>query len=189
MLLSLWVYAGSSQLIAIGLIENQTPALSIILTTFIVNLRHLLMSASISPYLRGWRKLEIAAFAHQLTDETFVLHSTQFASVSRHKSEVFGLNVTTQAGWLLGSWLGITFGQYVSEVETLALDYALPAMFLALLVMQITKRSHLYVALLAGSLSVAFLMGGISQWNVILATIMGATLGVIGEQWTNKPSS
>jgi 4-azaleucine resistance transporter AzlC len=188
MLLSLLVYAGSSQLIAIGLIESQAPAVTIILTTFIVNLRHLLMSASISQHLKGWKKLEAAAFAFQLTDETFALHSSQFASGFRQKVEVFGINVTTQAGWLLGTWLGITLGQFVHDVESLALDFALPAMFLALLVLQVKERKHIFVALTSGVLSVVLLRGGWSNWNVILATFLGATLGAGVEQWTRKQS-
>jgi 4-azaleucine resistance transporter AzlC len=189
MLLSLLVYAGSSQLIVIGLIESQAPALSIILTTFIVNLRHLLMSASISPHLKGWRTPEVAAFAFQLTDETFVLHSARFASGARRKAELFGINVTTQAGWLLGTWLGITLGEFIHDVEPLALDYALPAMFLALLVLQVQEHRHVFVALTSGVLSVVFLMAGWGKWNVILATFLGATLGVGVEQWTKKQSS
>jgi 4-azaleucine resistance transporter AzlC len=186
--LSLFVYAGSSQLIAIGLIESQATTLSIILTTFIVNLRHLLMSASVSPYLKGWRMPEVAAFAFQLTDETFAVHSTRFTSSSWRKAEVFGINVTAQAGWLLGTWLGITVGQFVHDVEPLALDYALPAMFLALLVMQVKERRHIMVALVSGLLSVIFLLGGWGKWNVLLAAFLGATFGVGIEQWTKRQS-
>jgi len=189
MFMSLIVYAGSSQLIAVGLFEAHAPGIAIILTTFVVNLRHLLMSAAISPHLREWRKSQIAGFAFQLTDETFALHSAKFEAGPRSKAEVFGVNITAQAGWLLGTWLGIIAGQFVGDVKTLALDYALPAMFLALLVLQIKDRSHGFIALLTGILSVIFLMGGVEQWHVILATLSGATLGVMVEQWTKKASS
>jgi predicted branched-subunit amino acid permease len=77
----------------------------------------------------------------------------------------------------------------VGDVETLALDYALPAMFLALLVIQIESYWHTLIAILTGFLSVMFLLGGVGQWNVILATLLGATVGVILEGWTDKTSS
>jgi 4-azaleucine resistance transporter AzlC len=189
MLLSLLVYAGSSQLIAVGLFESHTLAAAIILTTFVVNLRHLLMSAAISPYFRDWRKAEIAAFAYQLTDETFAIHSLRLAAESRPKSEVFGINMTTQVGWLFGTWLGITAGQFVGDVEALALDYTLPAMFVALLVIQIKERAHVFIAMLSGILSVTLLMKGVGQWNIILATLSGATIGVMVEQWIKTRSS
>jgi 4-azaleucine resistance transporter AzlC len=189
MFLSLIVYAGSSQLIAVGLFEVQAPAIAIILTTFVVNLRHMLMSAAISTYLGKWKKSEIAAFAFQLTDETFAVLSVKFKAGLRPKSEVFGLNVTTQLGWLLGTWIGLSAGQLVGDAEALALDYALPAMFLALLVLQIENLLHIGIAILAGFLSVVFLTGGVGQWNVILAALSGATVGVIIEQWMKKQSS
>jgi 4-azaleucine resistance transporter AzlC len=189
MFLSLIVYAGSSQLIAVGLFEAQAPAAAIITTTFIVNLRHLLMSAAISPYLKGWNKLEIAGFAFQLTDETFAVHSTEFRAGTRLKSEIFALNITTQTGWLLGSWLGITVGQFVGDVDILALDYALPAMFMALLVLQIKVKGEIVIAILSGILSVSFVLTGVGQWHVILATLLGATTGVMVERWTKQASS
>jgi 4-azaleucine resistance transporter AzlC len=186
LLMSLVVYAGSAQLIAVGLIAAGTPPLSIILTTFVVNLRHLLMSAAVSPYLKRWRKLELAAFAYELTDETFGVHSVRFAATGPHLSEAFGTNMTSQASWVLGTWLGIMVGQLIDDARPFALDYALPAMFIALLVLQIKDRIQVGVALLTGSLAAGLLLAGVSQWNVILATLVGATLGVGLEKWTKK---
>jgi 4-azaleucine resistance transporter AzlC len=188
LLMSLVVYAGSAQLIAVGLIAAGTPPLSIVLTTFVVNLRHLLMSAAVSPYLRRWRKLELAAFAYELTDETFGVHSVRFASAGPHQSEAFGTNMTSQVAWILGTWLGIVVGQLIGDARLFALDYALPAMFIALLVLQIKDRVQVGVAVLTGSLAVGLSLAGVDQWNVILATLVGATLGVGLEKWTKRSS-
>ena len=189
LLMSLIVFAGSSQLIAVGLFEAAVPGLSVISTTFVVNLRHLLMSAAVAPYLERWRKVELAAFAHELTDETFAVHSARFASFGPNKAEVFTTNVIAQAAWILGTGLGIVVGGLITDPRRLALDYALPAMFIALLVMQIKDRVQIGVAVLTGLLATGLLLAGVSQWNVILATIIGATIGVGVEQWTKKPSS
>lgn len=186
--MSIIVFAGSSQLIAVGLLSMGTSPISLILTTFIVNLRHLLMSASLSPFLRNWKKIELAGFAFELTDETFALHSMRFNSGQAGKTETFLINLMAQFSWVFGSWLGITAGQMVDDVRLFALDYALPAMFIALLVMQIKDRAKLLVAIMGGVLSVALLIMGINQWNVILATILAATLGVFGKQWIKRPS-
>ena len=186
LLMSLLVYAGSSQLIAVGLFEAGTPGLSIILTTFVVNLRHLLMSAALSPFLRRWRKPELAAFAYELTDETFAMHSARFASAGPNKAEAFGTNLTTQAAWLLGSALGSAVGQLIGDSEAFALDYVLPAMFIALLIMQIKDRTQIVVAGVTGMIAVGLLLAGVSQWNVILATLLGATIGVVIETWTKR---
>jgi 4-azaleucine resistance transporter AzlC len=183
LLLSILVYAGSSQLIALSLFETNTPGFSIILTTFIVNLRHLLMSAAIAPYLTGWRRRELAAFAFHLTDETFALFSLRFPDEVPRKAEIFGTNITAQLSWVLGTWLGITLGQMISDIQTLGLDYALPAMFIALLVMQVQKRAQVGSALLAGGLSVGLMLLGMGRWNLILAAFLGATIGALVETW------
>ena len=158
LLMSLLVYAGSSQLIAVGLFASKVPALSVILTTFVVNLRHVLLSAALSPFLKRWRKREIAAFAYELTDETFAIHAVRFASGTPGKAEVLATNMTAQVAWIFGTWLGIMVGQSITDVKPLALDYVLPAMFVALLVLQIKDRVQVGVALATGALSVLSLI-------------------------------
>ena len=185
-LMSVIVYAGSAQLIAVSLIASGIAPVSIILTTFIVNLRHMLMSAALSPHLQRWRKPELAGFAYELTDESFALHTTRLSDVSIPKAETFAVNVTAQVSWVLGTGLGIVGGKMITEIEPLALDYALPAMFIALLVMQIRNNVQLSVAIFAGLASVGLYLLGLNQWYVIVATILGATMGVIIERWMKK---
>ena len=141
-LMSILVYAGSSQLIAVSLFGAHVPVLSIIMTTFVVNLRHLIMTSALTPYLKHWRKYELAAFAYEVTDETFAVHSTQFPEGVPGKAEVFAINVTAQTAWITGTILGIVLGRLVTDVKPFALDYALPAMFVALLVLQIKQWRH-----------------------------------------------
>jgi len=186
--MSLLVYAGSAQLIAVGLFGAGAPSLTIVITTFIVNLRHLLLSAAISPKLKGWRRGEIAAFAYELTDETFAVHAADPAP-QLDKGVAFGLNLTAQIVWVLGTWLGIAAGQVIQDVRPLALDYALPAMFIALLLMQIKDRIQVGVAVLTGLLSVVLLLAGLDQWSVIAATVIGATVGLGVETWIKRRSS
>ena len=180
--MSVLVYAGSAQLVGAGLFAAAAPALSIIATTFVVNLRHMLFSAALSPYLKGWRKFELAIFAYELTDETFAVHSVSFPEGVPSKAEVIAVNVTAQLSWLCGSWLGAVVGGLIKDVRPLALDYTLPAMFIALLVMQIKVRAEIIVAVLTGGLAVVLTLMGLDRWSVILATLVGATLGVLFEQ-------
>ena len=186
--MSIFVYAGSSQLIAVGLFATMAAPLSIILTTFVVNLRHLLMSSALARYLHRWRKAQLAIFAYELTDETFALHTVGFQNGEPDFTETLAVNLTAQLSWVLGSWLGLVAGELITDVKPFALDYALPAMFIALLMMQIKNRTQLLVALASGALAAGLLLAGLSQWYVILATLLGASLGVILEHWT-KPSS
>lgn len=184
--MSVFVFAGSSQLIAVGLIAGGAAPLSIVITTFIVNLRHMLMAAAVSPHLKGWRKRELAAFAYELTDETFALHSASFTSQPPVKPAVFAVNLVSQLAWVAGSWLGVSMGQLIKDVRPYGLDYALAAMFIALLVVQLTNRVQVAVALAAGVLSLGLKFAGLDQWHVILATVLAATIGVVVEQCNHQ---
>ena len=188
LLMSLLVYAGSAQFIAVGLLTASVSALSVIMTTFVVNLRHFLMSVALSPYLKQWSRSELAVFAYQLTDETFALHAARFADGPAHKTETLAVNMTAQAAWVLGTAIGIMTGQRVADVSAFGLDYALPAMFVALLVLQINNRIQIGVALLTGALATALAFRDAGQWAVIIATIAGATSGVVLERWIRKRS-
>ena len=77
-LMSLLVFAGSAQFIAVSMLAQTAALTSIVLTTFLVNLRHLLMSSALSVYLRhsSWRFL--CLFSHGITDESFAVNMTQF---------------------------------------------------------------------------------------------------------------
>ena len=184
-LMSLIVFAGSAQFIAVGLLASGASALSVIITTFIVNLRHMLMSAALSPYLKKWTKLELAAFSFQLTDESFAVHSTRFSNGDMRKSETYLINSIAHAAWVGGTVLGIFSSTLITDVKPMGLDYALPAMFIALLIFQIKDKSHVIVGLATGLLSTALVLGGSGQWNVIIATLIGATLGV-AISWTRN---
>lgn len=186
LLMSLVVYAGSSQLIATGLFAAGMPMLSIVFTTFIVNLRHLLMSAALAPSLSRWPQVQRLLFATQLTDETFALHSMQFQKEVPAKGQVFAVNLTSQTAWVLGSLLGYVAGTLFTDVKPFGLDYALPAMFVALLLLQIQHARMVIVALFTGMVSVGLTLLGVSTWAVMIATVIGATFGVVMESWKKR---
>ena len=186
--MSIIVFAGSAQLIAAGLFGAGASPLSLIFTTFVVNLRHLLMSAALAPKLKGWRRWQVALFGYELTDETFALHSLRMAKDTPVKAETYAINATAQLSWVIGSLLGYLVGGQIADVRPIGLDYALPGMFIALLVPQLVKPVYLWMAILAGGISTGLLLCGFSQANVILATILSSTVGLGVEQWIRKRS-
>ena len=180
-LMSIIVFAGSAQLMATAFFAQGLNPISIIITTFIVNLRHMLMSASLSTHMKAWTKAEVAGFCYELTDETFAVHSLRFEKGETEPLADMGINLICQSAWVIGTILGVLAGNLITDVKPFALDYALPAMFIALLILQIKNKKHLWVALAAGLLSLLIWGLGITQWNVIIATLVGATLGAIIE--------
>lgn len=187
--MSIIVFAGSAQLIGAGLFGVGAAPLAIIMTTFVVNLRHLLMAAALAPKLKGWKKRQIALLGYELTDETFALHTMRMKGDMPPLAETFAVNITAQLSWVLGSVLGYVAGGQIADVGPVGLDYALPAMFIALLVPQVVKPVYLMMAVLAGLLSVSLYLLGFQQSYVIAATVIASTVGLGVEQWTSRSSS
>lgn len=186
--MSVFVFAGSSQLIAVGLIGAGAEITAITITVFLVNLRHMLMSAYLAPFLGKLTRLQQALFSYELTDESFAVHSAFFRKQGvPPKIELFTLNMSAHLAWIsgtiLGSWLG---GRLTFDITTYGIDYALPAMFIALLVMQIDNLRRAAIAALAAGLGLIFYLAGMSQLYIILATVIAATVGAFLKQ---KPGS
>ncbi len=180
-LMSVMVFAGSSQFIGVSMIAGGASCGVIIMTTFLVNLRHLLMSASLSPYYQKFAVKWLPVLAFGLTDETFAVISTVFRQQPRDEGFILGLQLTSYLSWVTGSLLGAVLGGSLTAASALGLEYVLYAMFIFLLVIQLTDSKMVLVALFAGfaALLGAKLLPG--HWFIILATILGASLGVVME--------
>ncbi len=174
-LMSLMVFAGSGQLIAVNLMLVSLSPASIILTTFVVNARHLLMSAAMLPFLGKWSKKRQMLYSAEMTDETFALNMGRFAEKGVEPGEVFGINLTSHCAWVLGGVLGAIFGALIADLKPYGLDYALAGMFIALLVPHFKIPRNLAAAVTGAVLSVVLHLGGVEQWNVLIATVTSAT--------------
>lgn len=185
-LMSVLVFAGSGQFIAVGMLAASTGATAIIATTFIVNLRHLLMSASLAPAMTRWSKKQLALFSYQITDETFAMNSAQQQILNSCKTEVFALNMTSQLSWVAGSALGVFASELIADIKPLGLDFALAGMFIGLLVFQVDSLVKLVTALCAGVIGTLLFAWGFQQFYIILATVVAATFGLLVEQWIRR---
>lgn len=185
--MSVFVYAGSSQFIAVGLIGAGAGPPALALTVFLVNLRHLLMSASLAPFLGRLTGLQQACFCYEITDESFALHSARFQEGEvTGAAEFFTVNISAHLAWIFSTLAGAWLGRRLAvDTRLLGLDYALPAMFIALLVVQLNgaHRAHrVLIALLAAGLSTVLYLAGAGHWHIIAATLVAATLGAVTEK-------
>ncbi len=186
LLMSIIVFAGSAQFIAVGLFAAGTGPAAVILTTFVVNLRHLLMAASLAPYLSGWKKRYLALFSFELTDETFALHSSSASRLNECQMEALSLNVTAQLSWVVGTGLGLIASGLIGDIKPLGLDYALAAMFIGLLVGQCQSPVRIVTAILSGAIATLLYLSGWHQFHIIVATVAGATFGLGVETWIKR---
>jgi 4-azaleucine resistance transporter AzlC len=177
--MSVFVYAGAGQLIAAGMAGAGAPVLSIVLTGFMVNLRHLLLSAALSRHVGSMPRFARALFALQMTDETFAVHAARFREGDACRpARLFACNVTAHLSWIAGSLLGVFSGGFMADVRPFGLDFALPAMFLGLLVPLCREWPHLAAALAAALFSVGFSLAGAGRWSVLIAAILASALGM-----------
>ncbi|OBQ55224.1 AzlC family ABC transporter permease [Halodesulfovibrio spirochaetisodalis] len=178
-LMSILVLAGSSQFIAVSLFAAAMSPITIIITTFIVNLRHFLMSAAIAPHLSKMSLTRKLLFSFQLIDESFAIH---MANIDRnHFGEVqaITLNCIAHFCWSFGTLLGVYGSHLITDIKPLGFDYALPSMFVLLLIWQMKSNMHAIVAFLSAITAVLLYLAGVEQLCVILAAIIGATTGVV----------
>ena len=140
-LLSLFLYAGSGQFVTAGMITAGSAIPSIIFAIFLVNLRHLLFSASLAPYCRNMSLWKNFLIGSQITDETFGVASNYLADKKEASfSWLLGLNITAYVNWLIANIFGGIMGGWVTNTEDIGMDFALPAMFAGLLVFQIIGK-------------------------------------------------
>lgn len=177
--MSVVVYAGSAQFIAVALIAQGASPLTLVATTFLVNLRHLLYALALSPRLERMSTPRLAWLAAELTDESFVM-AARAAGTDRRLgfSFVAGLNGTAQLSWVAGSALGVLAGSLVGDPLRYGFDFALVAMFLGLLALQLHRRTEVVVALVAGGISLALHLVGVGTAGVVAATLAASAVGL-----------
>ncbi|MDO8644100.1 MAG: branched-chain amino acid ABC transporter permease, partial [bacterium] len=117
------------------------------------------------------------------TDETFALHSTQFPVTLPPKKYVFTINLAAHLAWIAGGCLGYSASSLLTDLKPFGLDYALAAMFIGLLVLQLKDFRKVGTAILAGIAAVFFHLIGLKTGAVIFATMMAATIGMVWELW------
>lgn len=187
-LMSLLIYAGSAQFIFAGMIAANGSAAAIIFTIFFVNLRHLLLSAALSPYFRHLTPLKNALIGSLLTDETFGVAINQTSNKKSLSARwMHGLNVTAYLNWIAANIAGAFLGQWITNPQKFGLDYALPAMFIGLLVLLIISRAKIrvdiIVAISAVVIVIVVTMVSSASLGVIVATIAAAAIGMVVEKW------
>lgn len=181
-LMSIMVYAGSAQFVAVGMLHQGLGIVPIIVTTFLVNLRHALMSAALSLRLRQLSPVGQAIICAELTDETFAIHST--AQDVDHDAfiHLWGLNLTSHLSWILSTIGGVALGNVIPNPRLFGLDYAMIAMFAALLAFHLLDLRRILLALTAVLLVILGYAIVPSGWIPIGVTLVVATMGA----WTHR---
>ncbi|NQS75497.1 MAG: AzlC family ABC transporter permease [Peptococcaceae bacterium] len=182
--MSILCFTGAGQFITLGLMQAGGAIITIIVANILVNLRYILFSTSLVPYLK--RRVPTftgSLLCYGLTDETYAVSMNRYQDHPPTALYIAGLNLSSHLGWILSTFLGAVLGAYITNPDRLGLNFTLPAMFVCLLVFMIRRRADILVALSAALICllvgyfVPSTMGNL--FNIIIATIIAASLGMV----------
>ncbi|MGB8982835.1 MAG: AzlC family ABC transporter permease [Anaerolineales bacterium] len=175
------VFAGSAQFITAQLVHDSVPGFVIVLTIAVVNLRHMLYSASLAPYLAALPTRWKALLSYLLTDEAYAPTIIQYEKdgITPHAHWfLLGAGAALWLDWQISTALGIFLGAAIPEEWSL--DFALPLTFIAMVVPVLKNRAAIAAALSAGL--VALLAFSLPyKLGLILAALVGILVGTILE--------
>jgi 4-azaleucine resistance transporter AzlC len=178
------IFAGSAQFMTAQLAGSATPWLVMVITVFVINLRHALYSASLAPYLRGLSPLWKGLLAYLLTDEAYAVTITRYlrgGDLGHAHWYFFGAGLTLWSSWQASTAVGIFLG---TQLPTgWMLDFSLALTFIALVVPRLKDRPAVLAALSAGLVALAA-YGLPYKLGLILAALVGIVVGTWSEgQW------
>jgi 4-azaleucine resistance transporter AzlC len=175
-LMSLVVFAGGSQFVAVAMIGSGASATAIVTTTLMINLRHLLMSSALSVHFPNVSRRFLALFAYGVTDESFAVNMARFNQGGWNRHSALVLNQATNATWIFSTAAGAWAGQFI-PAGALGIDYALTGMFICLLVFQLRGMIFVATSVIAACCSLAAYLWLPGNVYVILASCLAATAG------------
>lgn len=183
-LMSSLVFAGASQFVALGLWVAPLPVGTILLTTLVINLRHLLMGAALSPWLRRLPPPVAYGSLFFMVDESWALTASALARGERNVGYLLGSGLAAFVGWVGATFVGGTLGSAITDPARWGLDFAFTAGFIALLVGLWRGAADLWPWIGAGGVAVAaaHLLPG--KWYILLGGLAGCLVAMWREKAT-----
>lgn len=185
-LMSVLVFAGASQFMGVGMLAAGAGFVEIVLATFFLNSRHILMSSSLAQFFKKTRFFPLSILAFGVTDETYALSINEFKQGQADMWSTIGINYTAYLAWVTGTAIGVFMGADLPSFLKPGFDFALLALFVGLLALQAKGEKDFIVILVASISSYIVYFNLVGVWNVLIASIIGATTGVILDIWTKE---
>ncbi|MTV48400.1 branched-chain amino acid ABC transporter permease [Heliobacillus mobilis] len=178
-MMSIMVFAGASQFVAISMLGAGITSWSVIVfTTLLVNLRHLLMGASLAPYMSQLPKPLQALLAFVLTDESYAITISRTHNGHYSGAYQLGTSVLLYTTWAVSTAVGAYLGSYFPDPLAWGLDFAMPATFMVLLIPRLMEdRIQQIVCAIAAVLAVAGALLLPGKWYIIIACLAASAVG------------
>jgi 4-azaleucine resistance transporter AzlC len=184
--MSLFVFAGSAQFIGANMVASAAAVWVIVFTTFIVNLRHALYSATLAPHMKKLSQRWLLPLGFWLTDETFVTvvgrYNQPDDSPYKHWFHL-GSSVIMYVNWNICTLIGIVAGQSIPNLQNWGLDFALYVTFIGMLIPLIKDRPVL-VSIIVAAVSAVLFQGLPNQLWIVVSALLGVGAGMTAEYFT-----
>jgi 4-azaleucine resistance transporter AzlC len=188
--MSAFVYAGSAQFVAVGMVSAGVGNWVIIFTTLIVNLRHTLYATTLAPHVKHLSQRWLLPLGFWLTDESFMATIPRYNQPDQSPFKhwfYLGTTVPMYINWQLCTYIGLWAGRSIPNPGAWGLDFAFPATFIGMLMPQLVSRSVIACVLTAGIAAVIFYPLP-HQLGLIIAALCGVVAGMIVERWFPYPA-
>lgn len=175
--MSALVHAGSSQFTALGMWASSSPG-AIVLTTLIINLRHLLMGASVAPYLNRlplkWKML----LALWMSDESYAMAIAAYEQGRGSEWYFLGSNLCIWLTWWPAGLLGALVAQSLPDLTRYGLEMVFPLAFMGLVASFFKGRASAVAAAVAAASAVLGALYLPGNWHIIIAGLLGSLVGL-----------
>jgi 4-azaleucine resistance transporter AzlC len=182
--MSALVFAGSSQFIAVGLVASQTPVAIIVLTTLVVNLRHMLYSATLLPYLKTLPQAWRIPLAFWLTDETFAVTVHRFqgtdAGEEKHWYQL-GSSIAMYLNWQFWCLAGLMLGRRIPDASGWGLDVAMPITFIGMII-PFVKTVPMAICVLTAGAAALLTLGLPYKLGIVVSAGAGIAAGLMAQR-------
>lgn len=188
-LMSIVVFAGSAQFMVVQLISQGVGFGFIVISTLLINLRHILMGLSLSVYLNKLRSGWLYLLSFFMCDEAYAVSINHYQNSSTKEGNpwfMFGAGLGMYIFWLIFSIAGGILGNSIQDPLSWGLDFAMPATFLSILIPQIVSARLLLVVLISGVSAVVAYILVPGKWYIIIATVIAAGAGTMMEIWEER---
>ena len=188
MAMTVLVTAGASQFTALQLLAENAPTLIVILTALAVNLRMAMYSASMAPHVGRAPLWQRALIAYLLVDQTYGSAMNRYAlqprmSTAEKVGHFLGCATPVVPLWYLFTWIGAVAGQAIPDA--LALDFAVPITFLAIVGPMLRTLPHVVAALVSVAAALGLVWVPYSL-GLILAAMLAMAAGAAAELWLER---
>ena len=180
--MSLIVFAGAAQFASLELFRSGAAPIVIVVTALLINLRHLLMAAALRPHFADRPLPQRLGLAYVLTDEAFAMGAGWYRRGGRGIAYYAAFGVALWACWNAGTIVGAIAGPAMPNPRAFGLDFAITAVFVAIVVLGIRERREVAIALAAAVIAGLLRGAGLGVVAVVVAGALAPLIARIGRR-------